>query len=380
MGGDDAHSYDARVVLAGVHGHGQWHLRNLRALASRSGIRLVGVCDPKPLGHDLQALAGPVPALPELADLLAMTATDVTIICTPIHTHTDLALTAAQGGSHVLLEKPPTSTLADFSRLVAGMRAAGRACQIGFQSLGSQAVVAVRSLIAQGAVGKVRGIGAAGAAVRDTGYYARGTWAGHRRLGERPVGDGALTNPFAHSIAAALRIDGSEGPDDVGDVEVELYRAHEIEADDTACVRFRTARGTVVCAVATLCAARARDPYLVVHGDRGRITWWYKRDEVRLDGASSHHPRTDLLENLVQHIADPAVALLVPLESTRAFMHVVEAIRLAPEPRAIPAVHQRVDRTGRHLRRIVSGVDQAVERAAHELRLFSELDLLWAKR
>jgi predicted dehydrogenase len=374
--------YDARVVLVGAHGHGRWHLRNLRALASRSNdgdIRLVGVCDPAPLGADLWALAGPVPFATRLEDLLDATRPDVTIVCTPIHTHTDLALTAARSGSHVLLEKPPTPSIAELARLLDGLGPTGRSCQVGFQSLGSRAVAAVRSLIAEGAVGEVRGIGAAGAAVRDTSYYARGAWAGRRRLDDQPVVDGVLSNPFAHSVASALRVDGSEGPGQVTDIEVELHRAHAIEADDTSCVRLRTARGTVICAAATLCAARASDPYLVVHGTRGRITWWYKRDEVRVGDTMTQHPRTDLLENLVEHVHDPAVPLLVPPESTRAFMDVVEAIRLAPEPRVISGPHQRVDRTdGGHLRRIVAGVDDAVERAAQELRLFSELDVAWA--
>jgi predicted dehydrogenase len=369
-----------RVVLAGAHGHGQWHLRHLRALAARNGIRLVGICDPQPLGAELRALAGPVPVTEHLADLVGATDADVTIVCTPIHTHTDLALTAAQAGSHVLLEKPPAPTLAEYARLLEGIAASGRSCQIGFQSLGSHAAIAIRSLIEAGAVGEVRGIGAAGAAVRDTSYYARAPWAGRRRLDDQPVVDGVLTNPFAHSIASALRIDGSETAGSVSDIEVELFRAHAIEADDTSCIRLRTARGTIICAAATLCAARSNDPYVVVHGSHGQITWWYKRDEVAVDAHdATHHTRVDLLENLAEHVHDPSAPLLVPAESTHAFMEVVEAIRLAPEPRAIPAAYQHHHRTGRHLRRMVSGVDRVIERSAQELRLFSELDVLWAE-
>lgn len=380
--GDGGPVLTARVALAGVHGHGRWHLRNLRALARHSDIRLVGICDPKPLDTELRALAGPVPVAPGLEDLLDATDADVTIVCTPIHTHTDLALTATRAGSHVLLEKPPAPTLAEFTRLVDGVRATGRSCQIGFQSLGSSAVEAVRALVASGALGEIRGIGAAGIAVRDTSYYGRASWAGHRRIGDQPVVDGALTNPFAHALASALRVDGSEAPGSVVDVEVELYHAHAIESDDTSCVRLRTARGTTICAAATLCAARSHDPYVVVHGSRGRITWWYTRDKVRLetDGVdrTTHHPRMDLLENLVTHVRHPTTPLLVPPESTHAFMEVVEAIRLAPDPRTIPFADQLVDRTGPHLRRIVWGVDQLVERCAQELRLFSEVGASWA--
>ena len=76
-------------------------------------------------------------------------------MCTPIHTHAELALTAAAAGSHVLLEKPPTPTLAEFDRLRDGLAATGRACQVGFQTLGSHALPHVRALIAEGAIGAV---------------------------------------------------------------------------------------------------------------------------------------------------------------------------------------------------------------------------------
>jgi hypothetical protein len=74
------------------------------------------------------------------------------------------------------------------------------------------------------------------------------------------------------------------------------------------------------------------------------------------------------------------VPLLVPLAATRAFMQVVEAVRLAPEPFEVPPEYRRADTSGAHPRRVVPGIDAAVERAAEELALFSELDLPWAAR
>jgi predicted dehydrogenase len=126
------------VVLVGAHGHGRWHLQNLDRLA-RTGapLRLAGICDPRPLTATERDLAGHVPVLSDLDDLLAAVRPQVTIVCTPIHTHAGLALTAAAAGSHVLLEKPPTPTLAGFDRLRDGLSDTGSACQVGFQSLGS---------------------------------------------------------------------------------------------------------------------------------------------------------------------------------------------------------------------------------------------------
>jgi hypothetical protein len=70
----------------------------------------------------------------------------------------------------------------------------------------------------------------------------------------------------------------------------------------------------------------------------------------------------------------------VPLAGTRAFMQVVEAVRLAPEPVEIPPPYRWTDTSGPYPRRVVSGIDAAVVRSADNLALFSELDLPWADR
>lgn len=371
-----------RVALVGAHGHGQWHLRNIERLAADGHLRLAGICDPLPLDPGTLAPCGDVPVLPRLTDLLTEVAPQVTVICTPIHTHTDLTLEALAGGSHVLLEKPPAATLADFDRLDAGVRASGLGCQIGFQSLGSSAVSAVRALIADGAIGDVVGIGAAGTWQRDATYFTRAPWAGRRRLDGVPVVDGALTNPFAHATITALALDDSLERGAVDDIEVELYRANAIEADDTSCLRLRTARGTPVTVAATLCAERTRSPYVTVHGTSGTITLAYKEGEVRLRTAATDrtetYPASDLLLDLLARVRNPAHQLLVPPEATGAFMTVVEAVRTAPEPRPIAPEYRRGVGSGATSRVEIPGIDAMVMRCAEKLATFSELAPAWA--
>lgn len=360
----------ASVLLVGAHGHGRWHRRNLDRLEGEGApVRLVGICDIDP------PTDADVPTGPDLQPLLDRLRPDITIVCTPIHTHVDLAVAAARAGSHLLLEKPPTPSTAEFDRLRTGVDAAGVACQVNFQSLGSAAVPRVRQLVADGAIGEVRGIGAAGAWVRDATYWTRSPWAGRRTLHGVPVVDGALTNPFAHATATALALDGTSDREP-REIEVELYRANPIEADDTACLRLVTARGTPVVVAVTLCAAEHAEPYVTVHGTRGRITFSYKSDRVQLSGAEpTVHPGTDLLTDLADHLRDPGRPLLVPLATTTAFMRVVEAVRTADPPTEIPAAHRR---TEGGVRQVVPGIDDAVHRAAADLALFSELDLPWA--
>jgi predicted dehydrogenase len=391
-----------RVVLAGVHGHGWWHLRNLRRLQSQGRVRLVGVCDLTPADPGLLEGFDDVQQSPSLTDLLARTGADVVVIATPIHTHAELTLAAARAGVHVLLEKPPAPTLAAYQRIVDGVEAAGIACQVGFQSLGSKAVARAARLVQDGEIGAVRGISAAGAWQRDSTYYDRARWAGRRTLDGVDVVDGALTNPFAHALATALRVDGSESDALGAEVELELWHAYDIDSDDTACLRLLTGRGTTITVAVTLCAADPGMPYLVIHGERGRAVLWYTRDVLEIDssppdpaenspvpGESDGEGRVDLLENLLAHLtppADPAqppVPLLVPLPATRAFMQAVEAVRQAPAPRPIPERFLQVSRVdtaaGRVERRTVPGVEKLVAASADRLALFSELGVEWAQ-
>ncbi|WP_330244144.1 MULTISPECIES: Gfo/Idh/MocA family oxidoreductase [unclassified Streptomyces] len=374
------------VVLAGARGHGRWHLANIRRLQDQGLVRLAGICELTPLTEtELAPFVGELPAQSaDFGELLDSTGARVAVICTPIQTHTELALTAAARSVHLLLEKPPAATFADFERMLAGVRAAGIACQVGFQSFGSHAVPAVRALVDSGAIGAVQGIGAAGAWVRDDAYYHRAPWAGRRRIGTADVVDGVLTNPLAHAVATALELAGSGTADDVASIETELFRAHDIEADDTSCVRITTTRGLPVTAAVTLCAEQAGEPYVIVHGDRGRITFWYKQDRVLIQRAGhgpeeAVHGRTDLLENLVDHLAGRA-ALLVPPQRTGAFMRVVEAVRTAPEPVALPsdAWHTEPATASTGARRVVRGIDALVAAGADTLTLFSELGVPWA--
>lgn len=368
------------VVLAGARGHGRRHLDNIRRLRAAGLVRLAGICELTPLtGDEIPDGLGTPEQSADLGALLDSTGARIAVVCTPIPTHTDLALTAAARGAHLLLEKPPAPSYAEFRRMADGVAEAGVACQIGFQSLGSHALPAIRRLVAEGAIGEVIGVGGAGAWARDEAYYRRAPWAGRRRLNGADVVDGVLTNPLAHAVATGLALLGTTRAEDVTGIETELLRANAIESDDTSCVRVRTPRGPVTVA-ATLCAEHPGEPYVLVHGSRGRITFWYKQDRVLLQ-RTGHGPeeteygRTDLLENLVAHLGNGA-ELLVPPDATAAFMRVVEAVRTAPDPAPLPEHAWRPLPAER--RRIVPGIEGLVAAAADTLALYSELGAAWA--
>ncbi|MGW0084799.1 Gfo/Idh/MocA family protein [Streptomyces sp. NPDC003393] len=368
------------VVLAGASGYGRGYLRRLAELEATGTVRLAGVCDVHPLDGEGRELVGDRPVEPDLTRLLTRTGADVAVVATPIHTHLPLGREALTAGAHLLLEKPPAPTSKEWLALRALARTSGRACQIGFQSLGSKAFARLARLIDEGRLGRLRGIGVYGAWSRPDGYYRRARWAGRRELDGVPVVDGALTNPFAHAIATALALDGSTGWDDVTSVELELLRTRDIQADDTSCMRLRTARGTVVTVAVTLCAAVTSEPVLVVHGARGRAELHYTEDLLVLDGVAERHDRVPPLDNLLAHLDDPRVPLQSGIDDCGGFMHVLEAVRTAPDP--TPIDPRWLDRRGAgdDARVAVTGVEEAVRASADRLATFAELGVPWAVR
>jgi predicted dehydrogenase len=371
-----------RVALLGVHGFGRVHLDGLLRLAATGAVRVAGLADPRPPEPDalarVRALPGgaDVPVLADAAALLDRVRPDVTIVSTPIHTHLPLARLALAAGSHLFVEKPPTASMEQFRALSAEVAAAGRVCQVGFQSFGSHALAHAARLVADGAVGRVRGIGVHGAWVRERSYFTRSAWAGRIELNGTPVTDGALTNPFAHATASALRVAGVRDDAEVT-VELERYRVASPESDDTAAARL-TVDGVPIVVAVTLCAAEQRPPLIVVHGEQGRLELEYTTDTLTghtADGTPVTGPpgRAVLLDNMVAHLADPDVPLLAPLASCAPFMHLLEAVRRDGPARPLPpSAVKEVDG-----RPVVVDADETMRRCAEELVLFSELPAPW---
>ncbi|UUL77249.1 Gfo/Idh/MocA family oxidoreductase [Pseudarthrobacter sp. Fe7] len=370
----------ARVALVGVHGFGTHQLRNLARLAAAGRIELVAVADPQP----------PVPcAVPPSAavyagldDLLPATRNlDLVIVATPIQTHAPLALAALATDADLYLEKPPVASLADFNRLCAAAQESGRGVQIGFQSLGWHALEAISELLAAGTIGTLEGISATGRWVRDRAYYKRSRWAGKRSINGVDVVDGVATNPLAHAVATALRIAGARTVADVASVETELYRANDIESDDTSVIRIRTATGLPITCALTICASESVEPFVTLQGSAGTAVFHYTEDRLSIETAAGRteqaYGRDDLTENLLAHRA-AGVPLTSSLLDSGAFMLVLEAIRTAPLPAPIDPAHVRWEGDGDAAHAVVPGVEEALERAGRQHATFSELGLPWA--
>jgi predicted dehydrogenase len=313
--------------------------------------------------------------------MLSTVRPDAVVICTPPHTHLSIALDAVTAGCDILLEKPPVVSLAQHTELRDALRRTGRACQVGFQALGSAALARLCEEIVIGRLGTVTAISAAGAWQRDDAYWTRARWAGRRVVDGHPVLDGALVNPFAHaimqSLAVAAAVTGSAGAVVPRSIELERYRARGIEVDDTASLRVTLDSGPSIVVAATLCAEGFLPGEILVHGTLGRAVLEYPTDRLQLPGDPALRlvgGRASLLENLLAHRRDESMPLLASLDRTAPFTALVEAISAAPPPHDVPPSY--VDDLGGT--RVITGIDSAIRQAADLPALFSELPVAWA--
>ncbi|MEV8180468.1 DUF6807 family protein [Specibacter sp. NPDC078692] len=370
-----------RVALVGVHGFGTHHLVNLDRLVAAGLVEMVAVADPNPPAPG--RLAEHVAVFNNLDELLAAgTAPEIIIIATPIQTHATLGLAALASGADVYLEKPTAASMAQFQELREAAAQAGKAVQIGFQSLGSLALPALAQLISDGALGTIRGYSASGMWVRDKAYYQRSRWAGKRTINGVDVVDGVTTNPLAHAVATALHIAGINSAEAIARVDTDLYRAHDIEGDDTSTVRVVPRQGPSVMSALTVCAAADSDPFVTVHGTAAQAVFYYTEDILEITTPAGtvrqEFGRTDLLENLIAH-RNNGTALLSSLENSGAFMSVLEAVRTAEDPAPIAPAHLDWIGEGMAAHPVVKDIDQWIARAVAAQATFSEIGAPWAR-
>lgn len=368
------------VALIGANGHGRWHRRRIAELEAAGHVRLVALADVRPLEPDPPVPSG-VPVFTDHRDLLAETGPDVVVICTPPHTHLPIALDAIAAGADLLLEKPPVVSLAAHHTLTASLAAAGRACQVGFQALGSTAWQRFRDALP--GLGPLRldplgGITATASWQRDDAYYARSAWAGKRSVAGRPVVDGALVNPLAHAVMQALATARAAGAGRPRQLVAERYRVRPIEVEDTAFARVTFDDGLNVVVAVTLAGEDFVAGEIAARGPGGRAILEYPTDRLALPGDDELHRvdgRADLLTNLVEH-RTTGTPLLVPLGATADFTAVLEALTVP----GVPAPHLLDDATvvTDGPARTIPGINDLLRKVVETMALPSEMGVPWA--
>ena len=145
-----------RPLRVGVLGAGAWALgAHLPGYQRDPRCLVVAIADPQV--HLAEAAArrfGVADVSASHVDLLNRPDIDVIDVCTPSHTHTELASAAIDAGKHVLCEKPVAYDFRETRRLAARARDKGLRTKLGFTFRYAPAMRYMRALVADGFIGE----------------------------------------------------------------------------------------------------------------------------------------------------------------------------------------------------------------------------------
>ena len=135
-----------------------WHVHGkdyARAAEEHPETEIVAVWDEAPQRGQGEAEQRGVPFFADLDELLARPDIDAVIVDTPTSMHHQVLIAAARAGKHIFTEKVIAATLREAEEIVAAVEQAGVVFVVSMRRLADPATVAIRELIAQGALGDV---------------------------------------------------------------------------------------------------------------------------------------------------------------------------------------------------------------------------------
>ena len=138
------------ILVVGCGSIGERHLRCLQ----RTGHANVTACETHPALLQRIAEQYRVPAFPDLQAALAVRRYAGLVLCTPAHTHLDLALLGLQHGAGLLIEKPLSTALDQVPAVRAEIARSGQFVGIAYVFHFMPWVREVRTLVQSGELGR----------------------------------------------------------------------------------------------------------------------------------------------------------------------------------------------------------------------------------
>lgn len=285
-----------RVGIVGFGWMGQVHARAYARLRHHYpdapfAPELVAVADPA-IGRLDAAVAayGFEARYADWRDLVARDDLDLVSVTGPNFVHRDVAVTAAQAGHHVWVEKPAGRNAAETRDIAAAVGRAGVQSAAGFNYRNAPAVERARQLIADGRLGAVEHI-----TIRLLADYAAHPDAGLTwRFAADQAGSGVLGDLVSHGVDLARHLVGEVAVlvadsatflptrprvDATADRSAAASgKRGPVENEDYVAALLRFAGGERGVLEASRVAVGEQCAYAVeVHGSRGALAWDFRR-------------------------------------------------------------------------------------------------------
>ena len=289
--GPTATAHPRRVAVIGC---GDISAVHFGVIAGLPGAQLVAVSDP-----DAGRLAAAVDAhaVPGFTDHLALfdeLQPDVVHICTPHHTHAQLAIDALDRGINVIVEKPLAHSREEGERVAAAAARSEAQIAVCFQNRYNAPIAAAHALLTGGTLGAILGASATVNWHRTAEYYLNRPWRGRWATG----GGGLLMNQAIHTvdllqwlIGPVASVSGNASTRVLGDV-IEVEDTAELVIDHVNGARsvFYATLANVVNSPVTLDIV-TENALLSVRGDL-TVTYTDPQHEGRVDVVTESHEAT----------------------------------------------------------------------------------------
>nr|AFW03749.1 oxidoreductase domain protein [Sodalis praecaptivus] len=258
------------------------------ALQAVAGCELTGFISRRQPSHGLAGHPS-LPCWPTLAEVDKPF--DAVIVATPNGLHPHSAIEAAGLGKHILVEKPLAITVAAMDNMIDAARQHGVTLAVSYQRRSYPDNLAVKALLARGALGRIYSADLSCRFWRDQPYYDSAEYRGGYRLD----GGGVFMQQASHAIDTYIWLFGMPAR-----LHGELATfAHQMEAEDHGAVVLRYDNGMIGTIVASTCARPGYPPRLEVCCEKGTFTLLNDCIDVwQIEGVDNPaQPRPPLADN-----------------------------------------------------------------------------------
>lgn len=314
-----------------------------------------------------------VPLYDDIWKMLDAEDIEAVVIATPHPYHAPYTDGCLDRGLHVLCEKPFPVLAADGMQLVKKAADKNLFVAVDFQYAGYNHSLALKDLICNGDLGELVEIVGVMEWKRTDEYYRRADWAGKRLYDGLPCWDGVLMNQAVHLLNSSLQMGTRERARAIPlRLQAEMYRVHDIECEDIACIRADLGEATLNFYATTCCDADHRTTLDII-GTKGRASWDTSKAVVKIDGKDEivfdmPTDRNAIHQNLMNCIRGAEKALLAPAsESVKPTLTINGAYISA---NSIPRVSW--DELG--------DIRTLMDTAAEQKKLLSEMGVSWGKQ
>ncbi len=386
-----------RFLSTGLGGYA-WNIAQLLGRISQiSGgktVQLVAVSEPAPDRFPRQSAelaARGVKIYTDFDLMLAREKADAVWLPLPIHLHRSFAERALAKGLHVVTEKPAAGSVQDVDAMMEAEKKADRRVLIGFQDIYASHTLPAKRKLLDGAIGQLEHVNVYASWPRDLNYYARNNWAGTLEVDGVWVLDSPLQNAISHYLNLAMfligpKLECSAVPTHL---DVELYRANEIQNYDTCAMRIRFESAPPILVVLTHAAQTNQEAVVDIIGSKGLL----RVDAMgcAFSGATTanipldpdrHSSMVNAIAQCLNGALDPQQSAVANLAMARLHTVIVNGASEATAVKSIDPkfVHQiHLDRGGTCL--AIEGIEAVMRRCVEKRSLPSELgDVPWASQ